>query len=86
MEIMIIVIEMLGIFLFLIGFAYLFKAQGVKEANKFIVDNYKPNNVYKKFLENTNNWYNNYIKKSKYYTCFAVVLFIVLILMIIIYV
>lgn len=54
MEIMIIVIKILGIFLFLIGFAYLFKAQGVKEANKFIVDNYKPNNVYKKFLENTN--------------------------------
>ena len=84
METMIIVIEILGIFLFLIGFAYLFKAQGVKEANKFIVDNYKPNNVYKKFLENTNDWYNNYIKKSKYYTWFAVVLLIVLILIIVI--
>lgn len=84
METMMIVIEILGIFLLLIGLAYFFKAQGVKEANKFIVDNYKPNNVYKKFLENTNDWYNNYIKKSKYYTCFAVVLLIVLILIIVI--
>lgn len=62
------------------AFAYLFKAQGIKEANKFVVDNYKPNNVYKKFLKITNYWYNDYIKKGKYYTCCSVVLFIMLII------
>lgn len=80
MKMMILVIEALGIFWLVMGLAYLFKAQGVKEANKFVVDNYKPNNVYKKFLEITNYWYNAYIKKSKYYTCYAVVLFIILII------
>lgn len=80
MKIMILVIEALGIFWLLMAFAYLFKAQGVKEANRFVVDNYKPNNVYKKFLEITNYWYNAYIKKGKYYTCYAVVLFIALII------
>ena len=80
MEIMIVVIEALGIFWLVMGLAYLFKAQGVKEANRFVVDNYKPNNVYKKFLKITNYWYNAYIKKGKYYTCYAVVLFIVLII------
>lgn len=82
MKIMILVIEALGIFWLVMGLAYLFKAQGVKEINKFVVDNYKPNNVYKKFLEITNYWYNAYIKKGKYYTCYAVVLFIVLIIVI----
>lgn len=80
MKIMILVIEALGIFWLVMGLAYLFKAQGVKEANRFVVDNYKPNNVYKKFLKITNYWYNAYIKKGKYYTCYAVVLFIVLII------
>lgn len=80
METTIVVIKILGIFCLLIAFAYLFKAQGIKEANKFVVNNYKPNNVYKKFLETTNNNYNNYIKQCKYYTCYAVVLFIVLII------
>lgn len=47
-------IEALGIFWSVMGLAYLFKAQGVKEANKFVVDNYKPNNVYRKFLRITN--------------------------------
>lgn len=80
MKTMIVVIEILGIFWLLMAFAYLFKAQGVKEANRFVVDNYKPNNVYKKFLKITNYWYNAYIKKGKYYTCYAVVLFIALII------
>lgn len=80
MKIMILVIEVLGIFWLVMGLAYLFKAQGVKEANRFVVDNYKPNNVYKKFLEITNYWYNAYIKKGKYYTCYVVVLFIALII------
>lgn len=80
MKIMILVIEALGIFWLVMGLAYLFKAQGVKEANRFVVDNYKPNNVYKKFLKITNYWYNAYIKKGKYYTCYAVVLFIILII------
>lgn len=80
METMIIVNEILGIFWLLMAFAYLFKAQGVKEANRFVVNNYKPNNVYKKFLETTNDWYNAYIKKFKYYTCCSVVLLIVLII------
>lgn len=80
MKIMILVIEVLGIFWLVMGLAYLFKAQGIKEANRFVVDNYKPNNVYKKFLKITNYWYNAYIKKGKYYTCYAVVLFIVLII------
>jgi hypothetical protein len=77
---MIVVIEILEIFYFLMAFAYLFKAQGVKEANKFVVYNYKPNNVYRKFLRITNDWYDAYIKKCKYYTCCSVVLFIVLII------
>lgn len=76
---MIVVIEILGIFWLLMGFAYLFKAQGVKEANKFVVDNYKPNNVYKKFLETTYKQYNSYIKQCKYYICYAIVLFAILI-------
>lgn len=80
METMIVVIEIFGIFWLLMAFAYLFKAQGIKEANKFVVDNYKPNNVYKKFLEITNYWYNAYIKKGKYCICYAVVIFIVLII------
>lgn len=79
METMIAVIEILGIFWLLMAFAYLFKAQGIKEANKFVVNNYKPNNVYKKFLETTNNNYNHYIKHCKYYTCYAIVLFAILI-------
>lgn len=80
MKIMILVIEVLGIFWLVMGLAYLFKAQGVKEANRFVVDNYKPNNVYRKFLRITNDWYDAYIKKFKYYTCYAVVLFIILII------
>lgn len=80
METMIVVIEIFGIFWLLMVFAYLFKAQGIKEANKFVVNNYKPNNVYKKFLEITNYWYNAYIKKGKYCICYAVVIFIVLII------
>lgn len=79
METMIVVIEILGIFFLLMAFAYLFKAQGVKEANKFVVDNYKPNNVYKKFLKTTNKQYNSYIKQCKYYTCYAIALFTILI-------
>ena len=47
METIIVVIEILGIFWLIIGLAYLFKAQGVKEANRFVVDNYKLNNIYK---------------------------------------
>lgn len=62
MKIMILVIEALGIFWLVMGLAYLFKAQGVKEANRFVVDNYKPNNVYRKFLRITNDWYDAYIK------------------------
>lgn len=77
---MLVIIEILGIFWLSMAFAYLFKAQGIKEANKFVVDNYKPNNVYKKFLKITNYWYNDYIKKGKYYTCCSVVLFIILII------
>lgn len=77
---MLVIIEILGVFWLLMAFAYLFKAQGIKEANKFVVDNYKPNNVYKKFLKITNYWYNDYIKKGKYYTCCSVVLFIMLII------
>lgn len=77
---MIVVIEILGIFWLLMAFAYLFKAQGIKEANKFVVNNYKPNNVYKKFLETTNDWYNAYIKKCKYCTCCSVVLLVMLII------
>lgn len=77
---MTIVIEILGILWLLMAFAYLFKAQGVKEANRFVVNNYKPNNVYKKFLETTNDWYNVYIKKCKYYTCCSVVLLVMLII------
>lgn len=77
---MLVIIEILGVFWLLMAFAYLFKAQGIKEANKFVVDNYKPNNVYKKFLKITNYWYNDYIKKDKYYTCCSVVLFIMLII------
>lgn len=80
METMLVIIEILGLFWLLMAFAYLFKAQGIKEANKFVVDNYKPNNVYKKFLKITNYWYNDYIKKGKYYTCCSVVLFIMLII------
>lgn len=80
METIIVVIEILGIFWLIMGLAYLFKAQGVKEANRFVVDNYKPNNVYRKFLRITNDWYNDYIKKGKYYTCCSVVLFIMLII------
>lgn len=80
METIIIVIEILGIFWLIMSLAYLFKAQGVKEANRFVVDNYKLNNIYKKFLEITNYWYNDYIKKSKYCTCCSVVLFIMLII------
>lgn len=80
METMLVIIEILGVFWLLMAFAYLFKAQGIKEANKFVVDNYKPNNVYKKFLKITNYWYNDYIKKGKYYTCCSVVLFIMLII------
>lgn len=77
---MILVLEALGIFWLVMGLDYLFKAQGVKEANRFVVDNYKPNNVYKKFLEITNYWCNAYIKKGKYCICYAVVIFIVLII------
>lgn len=80
METIIVVIEILGIFWLIIGLAYLFKAQGVKEANRFVVDNYKLNNIYKKFLEITNYWYNDYIKKGKYCICCSVVLFIMLII------
>lgn len=80
METMLVIIEILGVFWLLMAFAYLFKAQGIKEANKFVVDNYKPNNVYKKFLKITNYWYNDYIKKGKYYTYCSVVLFIMLII------
>lgn len=80
MKIMILVLEALGIFWLVMGLAYLFKAQGVKEANRFVVDNYKPNNVYRKFLRITNDWYDAYIKKYKYCTCYAVVIFIVLII------
>lgn len=80
METIIVVIEILGIFWLIIGLAYLFKAQGVKEANRFVVDNYKLNNIYKKFLKITNYWYNDYIKKGKYYACCSVVLFIMLII------
>jgi hypothetical protein len=80
METILVIIEILGVFWLLMAFAYLFKAQGIKEANKFVVDNYKPNNVYKKFLKITNYWYNDYIKKGKYYTCCSVVLFIMLII------
>lgn len=79
MKITILVIEALGIFWLVMGLAYLFKAQGVKEVNKFIVDNYKPN-VYRKFLRITNDWYDAYIKKCKYCTCYVVVLFIILII------
>lgn len=75
METMLVIIEILEVFWLLMAFAYLFKAQGVKEANKFVADNYKPNNVYKKFLEITNDDYNKYIKQCKYYTCYAIVLF-----------
>lgn len=74
METMLVIIEILGVFWLLMAFAYLFKAQGIKEANKFI----KPNNVYKKFLETTNDNY-KYIKQCKYYTCYAIVLFAILI-------
>jgi hypothetical protein len=77
---MTIVIEILGILWLLMAFAYLFKAQGVKEANRFVVNNYKSNNVYKKFLETTNDRYNAYIKKCKYYTCCSVVLLVMLII------
>lgn len=80
MKITILVIEALGIFWLVMGLAYLFKAQGVKEANKFVVDNYKSNNVYRKFLRITNDWYDAYIKKCKYCTCYVVVLFIILII------
>ena len=80
METIIVVIEILGIFWLIMGLTYLFKAQGVKEANRFVVDNYKLNNIYKKFLEITNYWYNDYIKKGKYCTCYSVVLFIMLII------
>lgn len=80
MKITILVIEALGIFWLVMGLAYIFKAQGVKEANKFVVDNYKPNNVYRKFLRITNDWYDAYIKKCKYCTCYVVVLFIILII------
>ena len=80
METIIVVIEILGIFWLIMGLAYLFKAQGVKEANRFVVDNYKLNNIYKKFLEITNYWYNDYIKKCKYCTCCSVILFIILII------
>ena len=80
MKIMILVLEALGIFWLVMGLDYLFKAQGVKEANRFVVDNYKPNNVYKKFLKITNYWHNAYIKKGKYCICYAVVIFIVLII------
>lgn len=79
---MLVIIEILEVFLLLMAFAYLFKAQGIKEANKFVVDNYKPNNVYKKFLEITNDNYNKYIKQYKYYTCYAIVLFAILIIII----
>ena len=82
METMLVIIEILEVFLLLMAFAYLFKAQGIKEANKFVVDNYKPNNVYKKFLEITNDNYNKYIKQYKYYTCYAIVLFAILIIII----
>lgn len=80
METMIVVIEIFGIFWLVMGLAYLFKAQGVKEANRFVVDNYKPNNVYRKFLRIANDWYDAYIKKGKYCICYAVVIFIVLII------
>lgn len=33
----------------------------------------------KKFLETTNDNYNKYIKQCKYYTCYAIVLFAILI-------
>lgn len=79
METMIVVIEIFGIFWLLMAFAYLFKAQGIKEANKFVVDNYKPNNVYKKFLETTADKYKGYMKECKYCTCYAIVIFAVLI-------
>lgn len=79
METMLVIIEILGVFWLLMAFVYLFKAQGIKEANKFVVDNYKPNNVYKKFLETTNDNYNKYIKQCKYYTCYSIVLFAILI-------
>lgn len=79
METIIVVIEILGIFWLIMGLAYLFKAQGVKEANRFVVDNYKLNNIYKKFLEITNDNYNKYIKQCKYYICYAIVLFAILI-------
>nr|DAU41204.1 MAG TPA: hypothetical protein [Crassvirales sp.] len=76
---MIVVIEIFGIFWLLMAFAYLFKAQGIKEANKFVVNNYKPNNVYKKFLETTVDKYKAYMKESKYYACYAVAIFAILI-------
>lgn len=79
MEIMLVIIEILEVFWLSMAFAYLFKAQGIKEANKFVVDNYKPNNVYKKFLKITNYNYNKYIKQFKYYTCYTIVLFAILI-------
>lgn len=79
MKILILVIEALGIFWLVMGLAYLFKAQGVKEANRFVVDNYKPNNVYKKFLETTADKYKGYMKECKYCTCYAIVIFAVLI-------
>ncbi len=79
METMIVVIEIFGIFWLLMAFAYLFKAQGIKEANKFVVNNYKPNNVYKKFLETTVDKYKGYMKESKYYACYAVAIFAILI-------
>lgn len=79
METIIVVIEIFGIFWLLMAFAYLFKAQGIKEANKFVVNNYKPNNVYKKFLKTTADKYKGYMKECKYYTCYAIVIFAVLI-------
>lgn len=79
MKIMILVFEALGIFWLVMGLGYLFKAQGIKEANKFVVNNYKPNNVYKKFLETTADKYKGYMKECKYYTCYAIVIFAVLI-------
>lgn len=79
METMIVVIEIFGVFWLLMAFAYLFKAQGIKEANKFVVNNYKLNNVYKKFLETTADKYKRYMKESKYYACYAIVIFAILI-------
>ena len=79
MKIMILVLEALGIFWLVMGLDYLFKAQGIKEANKFVVNNYKPNNVYKKFLETTADKYKGYMKECKYCTCYAIVIFAVLI-------